>query len=638
MGLLPSAPHVELRVPGAIFAGKPTAVRVDLRCDDELAIDGVTLEARGLQGWVIGAGKSQVTHRVTYPRYRTRLADRGRLPVGVTTYQTELTLPPDTAISHATGAAYARFELEIHVDIPWWPDARPRYVLEVRRPYLGELVRRPYAARSTDQPGRPRIEVSLASNRVIAGEVLVGSCALFHVDDRKPREIELALVPDLILRGRGRPRQRAGAPLRMAVALPAGSGGEAVPWRMQIPHAITPTFGCATHDLRWFLVAKTGSFFGPTVEVVVPLEIADRSAAASTPALALAPRLADQRIAQAFAAFAGRAGWTALDDADPLARDEHPTIVRHVGEQTLVLGYAYRTEGAAVVARVLHRSLGLGLAVAPGSALRHAFFHDIEVSGDPADDPGALASKAARAWDRAHHVAARSATQTRPFLRAVVPALIATGERGVARLARWTDDAIVFEHATVDPTPTVLEALAAELAHVGAAIAEAATAIAPPPGVVTDLYAWHRVAGALDGELAPGELAIDGTLERVHASIELAWPGDDDPRDADGEPIPRAIRVHVGDPEHASEQARAYAFAVATPALVPASLALPEGVAAQLATWPLEIASLEVADGVASAELAIGEDRRADADAALALARRLRAVVGLLEPAVAPYR
>ena len=68
----------------------------------------------------------------------------------------------------------------------------------------------------------------------------------------------------------------------------------------------------------------------------------------------------------------------------------------------------------------------------------------------------------------------------------------------------------------------------------------------------------RQLAQALDSELVVGELAIDGALDGVAASVSLVW---------DGEGKPRAIAAHVGDALHASELVRRVAFVVPQPAL-----------------------------------------------------------------------
>jgi hypothetical protein len=59
-----------------------------------------------------------------------------------------------------------------------------------------KIERTPVSAHSGPRaPTDPRLEVSLGSSTLVAGEPLTGACALFNVDDREPRHIDVELRP-----------------------------------------------------------------------------------------------------------------------------------------------------------------------------------------------------------------------------------------------------------------------------------------------------------------------------------------------------------------------------------------------------------------------------------------------------------
>jgi hypothetical protein len=511
--------------------------------------------------------------------------------------------------------------LLIRASIPWWFDGKYHYEFAVRVPPPAVVERTPFAIRSTPVTAaadKPRIEISLASNRLIAGEIAMGSVALFHLDDRKPREVELTLVPMLTLYGRGRPRERRGTPIGVTLTLPPGSAGTNVPFQLPLPRSLTPSFQTVSHQLTWWLVAMSGSFFGGKVDVSVPLEIVDASAAATTPRQTAAPRLGDERIATVFARFAAGHGWRggSIDD------DEHEhlagqfAIERELDGCELRLAYSYRgEEGTFLVSRVEHPSLGLGLSVTPSSSLRHVFFQDIEVD--------------IAAWDRAHHVAARSPAQTIPLLQAVVPTLMKSGHLG--SLVRWDDGAIVFEHPVSAVEEAGLAVMAGELERLGAAIASARATVAPPPGLVVDLEAWQRLARWLDGALTVGDLSIDGRLDGTLVELGLEFG-------EDGQAT--GVRVSVGDPEAASAELRRLALALPHPAADVLADPLAEPLVESVTRWPAEYRELRVTDGVAGASygLVAGEAIVVEAARVRELVEALRAVLVALDPGAGPYR
>jgi hypothetical protein len=517
--MFPKAPNVEVYAPTSLVVGQDVGVEIVVTAEEPVKVEYIDAHITGHQGWRVGSGKNAVTMRHEYPTLTARLRGEGQLATGTSRYQTHFRLPADMPPSHAMAPAWAYLELFVRVAIPWWPDGKYKFTLPVRSSAPPSIAREPYAIRSTPSATEPRLEVSLASTQLIAGESVVGSVAVFHVDDRKPRELELSLVPSFKLyRGRSI-RERRGNTLGVTVEIPAGGAGTSVPFRFRLPSDITPTFTTLTHDLRWWLVAKTGSFFRGKLELAVPLHIYDAAAAEKSERLTVAPRLSDERITAAFAAFAAQHGWQQTADPDD---PEQLVYEREAGDSTLLLGYSYRGEaGSFLVARVAHPPLGLGLDVTPSSRLREMFTSDIEIDLDD--------------WDRAHHVFARSPIQTQPYLRATASAVMQA--RSVLGLMRnWNDHELVFERqvAAIEPADlvraaTVLDALAPALR----------APIDPPAELAVDIGAWKQLAKRLDGQLSPGDLMIEGTFEHRPVTIALEFDGE----------RPTHVYVRMGDAE-----------------------------------------------------------------------------------------
>jgi len=608
-------PAIAVSAPTVVFAGQETHVEIELTPEQALQVDYVEARVLGKQGWEVGSGKSRVAHELIYPQLETRLMDRGVMPAGPTRFAMKFAIPRDLPPSHQLDPAYARLELHVRVAIPWWFDIKYRYFLTVRVPPPAQVLRTPLTIRSTHVTApadKPRIEVALSSTRLIAGEVLQGSVAVFHMDDDKPRDVDLELVPHFSLLGRGI-RNREGTPFTMTVTLPPGSAGQAVPFSMVLPKQLTPSFASHSHVLSWMLEARSGSFFGTKVSVAIALDIVDESAAATAARLTEPPRLADERIGAVFAQFAGRRGWQGrrLDaDDDPTAR---VAIERVVNDSTLRLDYAYRPDGTFLVSRVLSQSLGLGLSVTPSSSIRHVFWKDIEV--DIAE------------WDREHLVTARSAEQTIPALRAAVPML--SKLRALGTMTRWTDDSIVFERAVSTFDERDLVANEQALDAVASVLAVARAAVATPPGLQADRGQWLELARWLDGELVTGDLSISGKLGHVPVELGLLF---------DQEHRPIAFSVAAGNPDDASAAARAAQLTLARPATDVLGANVAERLVDQLTRWSPDIIELRVADGVAMAQLRLAEGAPVDATRVRELVEGLLSVLATLDPGAGPYR
>lgn len=615
-------PIIGLSSPSVLFAGGTHQLGFEVALENELKVDYVEAKLVGRQGWEVGSGKSRVSHRVTYPSLVSRFMEQGTLPAGSNRFAMKVQLPRDMPPSHDISPAWARADLHFRIAIPWWFDLKFHWVLPVHVPPPPSVQRTPLATRSTPiDSDKPRIEVSLPSTRLIVGEHVEGALAVFHLDDKKPREVELQLVPHFVLLGRGT-RERTGGAFGWTITLPAGSAGEAVPFQIAVPKNAVPSFQSASHFLRWSLTARSGSFFGSKVALAIPLEIVDASATATTARLATPPRLADEHIGAVFARFAGARGWQGhrLGDRDP--DDARIAIERECGNSTLRLTYAYREDGTFLVARISTPSLGLGLSVTPSSSLRHVFWKDIEVD--------------ITAWDREHHVTARYPAQTIPVLKAIVPSLVRL--QGLGKLAQWTDDAITFERALSNVEEADLSAADAALTAVVASINAARFQLTPPPSVAIDLPLWQALANSVGAELGIGDLSIDGKLGHVPVTLSLVFDREDVDR-------PVALIAGAGDPEHASAAARAVTLSLARPASdALASTQLSSAVVEQLTRWSTDILDLHVEDGVATARLPVPVPTTPnlvptlDHERAKELIHGLAAVLAAIDPGAGPYR
>ena len=225
-------PAIALSAPPVLYAGGDHQVEIEITPEEALKVDYVEARVIGRQGWEVGSGKSRVSHRVVYPTLLTRFMGQGVLPAGRQQFSMRFQLPHDLPPSHSIDPAWAQLELHVRVAIPWWFDHKYKWIIPVHVPPPPVVQRTPIVTRSTGAHApadKPRIELSLPSTRLIIGERLQGSVAVFHLDDKKPREVDLQLVPNVTLLGRG-VRERAGGAYAWQVTIPAGSAGQAVPF------------------------------------------------------------------------------------------------------------------------------------------------------------------------------------------------------------------------------------------------------------------------------------------------------------------------------------------------------------------------------------------------------------------------
>lgn len=612
-------PEVSISASSVLVVGELCTIEIDVLPEKDLKVEFIDATLTCDQGWKVGSGKQQVVFRLKSPSLIHRVMGEGTLAGQTTARHTaRFKLAPGTPPTHEIAPAWSRMRLRIHVSIPWRLDGRYDYDFVVRLPAPRHVQRTPGSIRSTPLSApadKPRIELALASTRLIVGENLVGTCAVFHLDDSDPREVELSLVPMMKLHGKGRERERRGEEITQKITLPAGSAGKGIPFAIAIPSTLPPTFESASHAVAWWLVARSGSFFSKKVDVSIPIELVDAAASATNPALVSAPRLGDEAIASLFATWALEHGWRGGDPEDQRVPGEF-SIERAVDEAEIHIAYAYRgEEGTFLVGRVHNPSLGLGLAVTPSSSLRHVFFKDIEVDIMP--------------WDREHHVVARSATQSAPVVKLVVPVLVNAPELGT--LVTWSDDVLVFELPVSAIDEDVIGGMASRLVAVATAVQAAERTIAPPPTVDVTIADWRALATWLAGHLTVGDLSIDGTLDAAPVSIGLVY-------DEDHHPL--RVQVSVGSSEAASDELRKTVISLPRPARDVLGDVGAEKLVDRVTRWSTDVTNLRVIDGVASATLVLPDAKRVPIDArdVRSLVEGLRAVLVALEPDAGPYR
>ena len=502
-----SVPSVEITAVGPVVAGSRLTLDIAITVGDEgFDVEQVKLTIRGEQGWMIRGGKARIAYDVVHPDFEAVLSGPRTLH-GVTSFRHSVELPADMPPNHSLEPAHARLVAKVQMVTQRWFDKAFEVALPVALPQRAPVPATPMRNRSdATAADQPAIEIALASTRLIPGGTIVGSCAIFHVDDNHARHVDVSLVPLLTLLGRSS-RERRSKRIHYDVVVPAGAGGTSVPFELPIPADATPGFTTRSHELAWSVVVSFDSWLGiASAQIEIPVELV---AGAPVTQTLVPPRVADRRIVEM---LAGVVGWRVVNEL---------SIIRDLGDNRLAIVYDYRGEdGTFVVSRIEFVSLGLELSVVPSSLLRSLFVRDVEVDISP--------------WDRRHHVVVRSPAQAIPPLRAVVPTLLAIS--GLGELVRWTDDEIVFERAAIDVDAGDIAEAARDLERLVVAL-DAAHQLVPPP-VSVDLEAWRELARWLDGTLVVGDLSIDGELDGRRVQLRAVFER--------GAPI--GIRAEVGDP------------------------------------------------------------------------------------------
>jgi len=203
---MPARPKCSVLIPRPFFVDEPATMMVILVADRPTRIEFIDVRLRGRQGWMISTGKTSSGFVRDEPSLRQRIAGERELAPGEHRFPVTFVLPRGSAPTHELRPAFSRLLIDVHASIPWWPDGRYSFTAPVRMKPPVDVARDPLVTRHpfTPKGNEPRIELSLASRTLVAGEALVGSIALFHLSDDKPRDVTLTFEPLLTLHGYGR--------------------------------------------------------------------------------------------------------------------------------------------------------------------------------------------------------------------------------------------------------------------------------------------------------------------------------------------------------------------------------------------------------------------------------------------------
>lgn len=197
MGLLKTRPEVALYAPRLIDAGREYTARVVLRCPAPLPVTSVVVEFIGEESWYTQSqygrhGESSVFFRATSSPF-----SQGELSEGEHAFDVRFEFPPPVPNSYRGRHVEVSYTARVCVDIPWWPAAKARFVLNVRGvdPPKPPSTRRQVFVSALEGPhtGMPYFELSLSSHELEPGGRVRGSVALAGVDASNYKQLQTTL-------------------------------------------------------------------------------------------------------------------------------------------------------------------------------------------------------------------------------------------------------------------------------------------------------------------------------------------------------------------------------------------------------------------------------------------------------------
>jgi hypothetical protein len=274
-------PRVELRVPSPMLRGTLHDIEVVIALAMPLEIDGIELRLRGTDGWMSFA--QGLACERTHVETVRRMLGPSMLHAETHRFPFRVSIPSSMAPTHALAPAFSRAELCVTIETPrfWRSNIRARFPLEFREPPPGQVARVPMRGQRPP-PGGPGIELGLGATQLVAGDQLLGTCAVHGIE--QPHSLTLALVPELALHGEhGFVARRDGRPHELEIPVDRAGPQSFV---FVVPVDAMPSFRADTHALSWRFEARLGE-----LRTALPVEIVDASAASRAEPIVTVPAI-----------------------------------------------------------------------------------------------------------------------------------------------------------------------------------------------------------------------------------------------------------------------------------------------------------------------------------------------------------
>ena len=369
-------------------------------------------------------------------------------------------LPPWLPPSFDGHSFSITYRIHARVDLPWWPDARAAWKLD-----LDSL------------PGAS----AGAGPVVAAGDSLSASV---HLDERGRKRsawIELQLIGMEHPVGSGVTQ---GARYATTVATRPLMGDQ-LGFTMEVPAFVRPSFTSSFGNLSW------------QVQPLLPNEI---YAGPALPITITAPRSSGRvRVAQPVPDRTIDAVWGSL--ASELGLTYHEgRLTGHVAATSVVVRPEPSPSRSAAKAELGFRSLGIGLVVEQRQDRPPRGLHLDPGSGD---DPGYFIDS--RAPGQGHFVLSRLASMLRELPQ-----------------VSMTDTSASFHAPDVARNRDRMLAFMRKLPPLAAAIERVREEVPTPPGA-PPLEAWIDVARAIAGKVTRGDLSVNGHLRGMAVAVLPQW-------------------------------------------------------------------------------------------------------------------
>jgi hypothetical protein len=488
MALIKTRPDVRLMLPRPLIAGEIGEFLVELDCPKEVPVDAVSLSLYGDMVWFTTSQYGRHRHTSRFLDHRVALlSDETELEAGKHQLRTRVRLDDQLPGSWAGDRLAVEYGVEVHVDIPWWPDKRVLFVVRVAdagRPQPDEQAQVVWASKTGGPPPKgPYLELSLGQRSVRPADTMRLSAALGNVERNRYRKLVVELLAqESFPTGLGGAYTAEHATARWSVAIDAHADElQPIPFSLPLPRSIVPAFALHGCELRWILQVTADVAWGVDPKLRLPLQVQPAAP------IGLAP---DQAAPLAVGSDRLRLIWSkvARDNALELDGDHLRGVV---GDVTLDVHRADHDGRARVLGLLEFPPLGVGLRL---HRTRRSMLGGLEAG-----------------------VAARDAEQTAVLVERL-------GDVFAERELTEADDGrlvIALDGPGLELAP--LHAFVSALVDLAGRVDALPDQLPAAAAMRPSLDAWTRAAAALGGRLRATDMCIELQREPMKVQLRCDW-------------------------------------------------------------------------------------------------------------------
>jgi hypothetical protein len=363
--VIPSRPKVNVLLrPGVIQTGSSFEAIVRLESARLTRVDAINVRF-----W----GEEQLRWSESYDPARRIVdlvaVDRPKqIARGAHEIRVRFAVPATAPPTYGGTTVHVNYTLQVHVDIPWWPDRVTEFTVPVA-PAPSIVNEAGTRSRVVDSVGLPYVEAAVDRLALAPGDVITGRVSFSRTKESALGRVKLRLR--CVETTRFGMNDGPNFVLELPIARHRDGDGHA--FRLKIPDNAVPAFACSAGSTAWRLDLDAEVSGREVTLLAFPLQIVAKGTQGIDGAREL-PLVGDQRRAELNARVA-RACGIAYDAGEELLRGAHESVSYTVG----------RGADGSTEATLQWRPLGIDLSLGP--ARWNDFLSPLEITvGEKAFD------------------------------------------------------------------------------------------------------------------------------------------------------------------------------------------------------------------------------------------------------------